>query len=159
MASAPGPVAVYAAAMAGIQERYEHLLEAGLALAGDLSLPATLQRVGESLRRIHDGPAIPGLFVPFRIVEAYIGAGPHLKEGSPAQNADKIAAPVLMFHGDEDTNVSVEESRLMLSRLKGAGKNAELVVFKGLDHQLDDSAVRAEMLKKSDDFLKASLGL
>ncbi|HET7029432.1 MAG TPA: phosphotransferase [Candidatus Limnocylindrales bacterium] len=32
---------------------------------------ATLQRVGESLRRIHDGPAIPGLFVPFRIVEAY----------------------------------------------------------------------------------------
>src|SRR3954462_13202643 len=33
--------------------------------------PETLQRVGESLRRIHDGPAIPGLFVPFRIVEAY----------------------------------------------------------------------------------------
>jgi thiamine kinase-like enzyme len=33
--------------------------------------PITLQRVGESLRRIHDGPAIPGLFVPFRIVEAY----------------------------------------------------------------------------------------
>src|SRR5215210_4422842 len=33
--------------------------------------PATLKRVGESLRRIHDGPAIPGLFVPLRIVEAY----------------------------------------------------------------------------------------
>jgi thiamine kinase-like enzyme len=33
--------------------------------------PITLRRVGESLRRIHDGPAIPGLFVPFRIVEAY----------------------------------------------------------------------------------------
>jgi thiamine kinase-like enzyme len=31
----------------------------------------TLVRVAESLRRIHDGPAIPGLFVPFRIVEAY----------------------------------------------------------------------------------------
>jgi thiamine kinase-like enzyme len=31
----------------------------------------TLRRVGDSLRRIHDGPAIPGLFVPFRIVEAY----------------------------------------------------------------------------------------
>jgi signal transduction histidine kinase len=47
VASAPGPVAVYAAAMAGIQERYERLLEAGLALAGDLSLPATLQRIVE----------------------------------------------------------------------------------------------------------------
>jgi thiamine kinase-like enzyme len=33
--------------------------------------PETLRRVAESLRRIHDGPAIPGLFVPLRIVEAY----------------------------------------------------------------------------------------
>ena len=34
-------------------------------------LPETLGRVADSLRRIHDGPAIPGLFVPLRIVEAY----------------------------------------------------------------------------------------
>jgi thiamine kinase-like enzyme len=33
--------------------------------------PARLREVGATLRRIHDGPAIPGLFVPFRIVEAY----------------------------------------------------------------------------------------
>ena len=33
--------------------------------------PETLRRVGESLRRIHAGPPIPGLFIPFRIVEAY----------------------------------------------------------------------------------------
>jgi thiamine kinase-like enzyme len=33
--------------------------------------PRTLSRVADSLRRVHDGPAIPGLFVPFRIVEAY----------------------------------------------------------------------------------------
>src|SRR5256714_8041814 len=33
--------------------------------------PATLRRIAESLRRIHDGPPIPGLFTPFRIVEAY----------------------------------------------------------------------------------------
>ena len=33
--------------------------------------PATIDRVAWSLRRIHDGPAIPGLFVPLRIVEAY----------------------------------------------------------------------------------------
>ena len=30
-----------------------------------------LAAVGETLRRIHGGPAIPGLFVPYRIVEAY----------------------------------------------------------------------------------------
>jgi len=33
--------------------------------------PETLARVADSLRRIHDGPAIPGLFVPLRMVEAY----------------------------------------------------------------------------------------
>lgn len=33
--------------------------------------PETIARVAASLRRIHDGPPIPGLFVPFRIVEAY----------------------------------------------------------------------------------------
>jgi len=38
--------------------------------------PETLRRVADSLRRIHDGPAIPGLFVPFRIVEAYRAASP-----------------------------------------------------------------------------------
>jgi thiamine kinase-like enzyme len=31
----------------------------------------TLARVAETLRRVHDGPPIPGLFIPFRIVEAY----------------------------------------------------------------------------------------
>ncbi len=33
--------------------------------------PETLRRVADSLRRIHDGPAIPGLFVPLRICDAY----------------------------------------------------------------------------------------
>ena len=33
--------------------------------------PATLTRVADSLRRVHGGPPIPGLFVPLRIVEAY----------------------------------------------------------------------------------------
>jgi thiamine kinase-like enzyme len=32
---------------------------------------ATVRRVADSIRRIHGGPAIPGLFVPLRIVEAY----------------------------------------------------------------------------------------
>ncbi len=37
----------------------------------EMRTPDRLRAVGETLRRIHDGPAIPGLFVPFRIVQAY----------------------------------------------------------------------------------------
>jgi thiamine kinase-like enzyme len=33
--------------------------------------PETLERVADSLRRIHGGPPIPGLVVPLRIVESY----------------------------------------------------------------------------------------
>ncbi len=33
--------------------------------------PATIRRVADSIRRIHGGPAIPGIFAPFRIGEAY----------------------------------------------------------------------------------------
>jgi thiamine kinase-like enzyme len=34
--------------------------------------PETLRAVADSIRRVHGGPAIPGLFVPLRIVEAYL---------------------------------------------------------------------------------------
>jgi thiamine kinase-like enzyme len=34
--------------------------------------PAMLRRLAASLRLVHDGPAIPGLFVPFRTGEAYL---------------------------------------------------------------------------------------
>jgi len=37
----------------------------------DVHAPHVLERVAGSIRRFHDGPAIPGLFVPLRIVEAY----------------------------------------------------------------------------------------
>jgi thiamine kinase-like enzyme len=37
----------------------------------EMRTPERLRAVGATLRRIHDGPAIPGLFMPFRIVEAY----------------------------------------------------------------------------------------
>lgn len=90
-------------------------------------------------------------------VDAFIGHGPHVREGSPAQNVERIAAPVLMFHGDRDRNVGIRESRMMASRLKEAGKPVELVEFHNLDHYLDDSNVRTGMLDKMDKFLRASM--
>jgi len=98
-------------------------------------------------------------FTNYPQVDAFIGHGPHVRDGSPAQNVAAIKAPVLMFHGDRDMNVNVGESRMMASRLRGAGKKVEYVEYPRLDHQLADDAVRAEMLGKSDAFLRASLGL
>ena len=94
-----------------------------------------------------------------RVNRRFIGEGPHLREGSPAQNAGRFEAPVLMFHGDLDINVSIEQARIMHGRLKDAGKKSELIVYPGLDHQLDDGNARTEMLRKSDAFLRAALGI
>lgn len=92
-------------------------------------------------------------------VRDYFGNGPHLVEGSPAQRASAIAAPVLMFHGGLDRNVGVGQARLMRDRLRDAGKRVELVEYPTLDHQLHDSAARTEMLRRSAEFLRQSLGM
>ncbi|WP_084251057.1 alpha/beta hydrolase family protein [Sphingomonas pruni] len=98
-------------------------------------------------------------FTNFPQVDALIGHGPWVAEGSPARNAGKIKAPVLLFHGDIDTNVRIGESRLMADKIKSAGGKVELVEFKGLDHQLDDDTARAQMLGKADAFLRSAMGL
>ncbi|MET0289445.1 MAG: S9 family peptidase [Pseudoxanthomonas sp.] len=83
-----------------------------------------------------------------------IGSGAHIKEGSPLQNVDRFVAPVLLFHGDTDLNVSDQHSIKMHARLKGAGKSSELVSFKGLDHGLQDADARTQMLDRISTFLQ-----
>ena len=90
------------------------------------------------------------------LVNEFVGEGAHLIEGSPLQNAAKISAPVLMFHGDLDINVGVQQSQKMNEKLRDLDKKSELVVFKGLAHGLEDSKVRTEMLEKIDAFLKSN---
>jgi dipeptidyl aminopeptidase/acylaminoacyl peptidase len=95
----------------------------------------------------------------FELVSNYVGYGPHLLEGSPAENAAKIKVPVLLFHGAFDRNVGIAQSKLMATRLAAAGVPCELVTWDDLDHQLEDSAARTEMLRKSDAFLRKAMGL
>lgn len=92
-----------------------------------------------------------------KIVSNFIGEGPHVRTGSPAQNIDKFAAPVLLFHGTMDQNVDVEHSRSMKSRLEGGGKAVTYVEFDGLDHQLGEAKARYRMLTESDRFLTQAM--
>ncbi len=98
-------------------------------------------------------------FADYYLEQSMIGTGPHVKEGSPAQNARQISVPVLMFHGARDQNVPIGQSREMLAKLKEAGKTVDLVEFPKLDHQLDDAAARASLLIRTDSFLRQSMGM
>jgi dipeptidyl aminopeptidase/acylaminoacyl peptidase len=95
----------------------------------------------------------------FRLVRDFVGSGATVREGSPAQNAAAIRAPVLLFHGDLDTNVDIRHSRMMHDRLRDSDRASELVVLPGLDHQIEDSEARAQMLRRIDAFLRTSLGI
>lgn len=95
----------------------------------------------------------------YAVVDAMIGNGPHVSQGSPAQNAAAIKAPVLMFHGDMDSNVDITQAQLMEGKLRGQGKQAELVTYPGLAHALVDPTARADMLARSDAFLRKALDL
>lgn len=88
-----------------------------------------------------------------RINRDFIGSGPHIREGSPAQNAAAITAPVLMFHGSYDQNVNIDQARTMRRALQGAGKTVELVEYPGLAHSLEARDARRDMLTRTAAFL------
>lgn len=98
-------------------------------------------------------------FRNFAIVDRFIGKGPHIHEGSPAQNVERFKAPVLLFHGTMDANVGHGQSRLMESRLRSAGKSVTYVEFKGLAHGLSSKKARTQMLSDSDAFLRRTFGM
>ncbi|MCP1470787.1 dipeptidyl aminopeptidase/acylaminoacyl peptidase [Sphingobium sp. OAS761] len=92
-------------------------------------------------------------YADYFVQQQRMGTGPEADEASPSSHAAAFLAPVLMFHGTDDNNVDITQSRIMQGKLTGAGKRSELVVYDGLEHSLVDSDARADMLQKSADFL------
>lgn len=92
------------------------------------------------------------------IIAKMIGSGPEVAAGSPLQNAGAIRVPVLLAHGDLDTNVAYHHSQKMYDALKSRGKDVEFLSYRGLDHQLRDATVRTQMLTKVGALLERTIG-
>ncbi len=97
-------------------------------------------------------------FTDKREVAKFIGDGAHLVEGSPVNVAANLKAPVMLVHGDLDNNVFVAHSDKMEAQLRKAGVPVEYLRYKGLDHQLADGEVRAQMLAKLAVHLSKTIG-
>lgn len=148
--AAPGKLAIVGWSYGGYAALQSGVVDPGLFKAIVAVAPVTdLARLRENAQS----------YVSGTLVDRQIGHGDYVKAGSPAQNAGTIAVPVMLFHGDVDLNVPVDQSRLMADRLRGAGKPVDYVEFKGLDHQLDSSAARAQLLGSSDAFLRKAMGI
>jgi dipeptidyl aminopeptidase/acylaminoacyl peptidase len=80
-----------------------------------------------------------------------------LKAGSPTRNADKITAPVLLIHGDDDVQANIDQSRRMARVLAAAKKKHELIVIKDGNHSLSRFEWRSTLYKSLEDFLAKHL--
>lgn len=53
---------------------------------------------------------------------------------SPIHRADRITAPLLIFHGTDDPVVPIAQSESLVETMEAAGRDVELVVFDGEGH-------------------------
>jgi pimeloyl-ACP methyl ester carboxylesterase len=105
-----------------------------------------------AFRRDADG------FTNAKLVKNIVGAAADADESSPLQNASRIRAPVLLFHGDMDANVKFQHSSRMAQALQRNNVPTELVRLPKLDHQLEDSDARTAMLMNIGALLDRTFG-
>jgi len=78
-----------------------------------------------------------------------------LKQTSPAYLAASVRKPVLIAHGAEDRNVSVEQSRKLVTELKNIGSSQyEYLELENADHHLSREQDRLAFFRTMDKFLK-----
>ena len=75
-------------------------------------------------------------------------------EISPAKQAAKASCPVLVVHGTDDTRVPIEQSYEMQNAMKAAGKEVQLITYKGQTHWEDDQTSRIAMMQAAMDFIQ-----
>lgn len=76
---------------------------------------------------------------------------------SPALRVTPRSAPILMFHGEDDTTVPLQQSTTMQRSLKAAGRPVELVVLQDDDHHLSSTESRRKVLEGTLAFLARHL--
>ena len=146
----PNKLAIFGWSYGGYAALQSAATEPGLFKAVVAVAPVT-----DLVRLKHDQEIYAGRFLG----ENFIGSGPEAIAGSPLKQAARIQVPVLLFHGTLDRNVGVDHSRAMDSELRQVGRSSELVIYDKIDHYLDDSAIRRDMLTRSARFMAAKLGL
>ena len=77
-----------------------------------------------------------------------------LDQISPAMQAARADAPILLLHGRDDTVVPFEQSRIFADALQRAGKPFELIELSGEDHWLSRADTRQRMLAETVRFLE-----
>ncbi len=105
----------------------------------------------------------------YRDTEPWIARAAVTKYGDPARDADLLAqlsplchvagvrAPLLVAHGELDTNVPVSESHQIVAALRARGCDVEYLELRGEGHELHRMASRRRLLAAMAGFLDRTL--
>lgn len=77
-----------------------------------------------------------------------------IRRASPALQAERFNAPVLLLHGRADSTVPIEQSRLMSQALQRARKDVEMIVMEDTAHGGFNPELAQAMFVVIPDFIK-----
>ena len=93
-----------------------------------------------------------------RTIGLWWGDRERLRATSPALQAERIQAPVLLVHGTQDRTVPVDQSESMAKALRKANKPYRFIEQEDGDHDLSQPAHRLEFFRAMEAFLDEHLG-
>jgi TonB family protein len=73
---------------------------------------------------------------------------------SPLQQAGRLRIPVLIAHGEKDSNVPLEQGRKMVEALKARGARVQPVFYPAAGHNLDSTEDQLDFMKRVEAFLE-----
>ena len=132
------------AALAGVTIQ-QGLYRCAVAIAPIADLPRMRNWLGYKVGRVS-----PGL----RSFRDEVGTEEELAAVSPARLAARADAPILLIHGEDDTEVPPEQSRTMEKALRAAAKPVQFLELKGEDHWLSREDTRLAMLRAAVAFVE-----
>lgn len=102
---------------------YPDLWAAGVDIVGISHFRTFLENTGEWRRRLRE--------VEYGFLQE---DNDFFEEIAPLNHSEKIQAPLLVFHGRNDTRVPVSEAEQLVADMKGRGQQVELHVFEDEGH-------------------------
>ena len=98
-----------------------------------------------------------------RYFDTLLGPWPQARDlyeqRSPLRHPQRITAPVILFHGQEDSVVPPHQSEALALALRDRGVPVELHLFPGEGHGFRDQAVQLRVLEATEAFFRRQLGL
>lgn len=97
-------------------------------------------------------------YVNSKFVKKQIGSdSDDLEARSPYFQSEKVQIPLLFIHGEADRTVDVEQSRIMVDKLKNLDKQVEYLELENGDHHLSIQRNRHKAFRAIEAFLKKHL--